>query len=301
MDGQIVRAERRRGLDGFADGIRNVVEFQVKEDFPARGADDVEERASESGKLLQADLENADAGGGLFDEALERFQGGTVIESERAVVGSRFFHGNKIPSVRQIPPAPKAILFAWIFPRGAIMRLDKLSAELVFNNDRKVWVYKPPATRAFKDVRDVAAFCAPLRSEGRSVVTTNGCFDILHSGHIRYLLDAAELGDILIVGVNADRTVARLKGPGRPIRNQDDRLQVVAALAMVDAAFIFHEDDPRSFLEAIRPDVHVKGGDYTGDLIERDTVERHGGRVAIVSYLAGFSTTSFVEKIKSIS
>jgi rfaE bifunctional protein nucleotidyltransferase chain/domain len=160
---------------------------------------------------------------------------------------------------------------------------------------------RPPSARAFKDVYDVVDFLAPLRSQGRSVVTTNGCFDIVHTGHIRYLFDAAALGDILIVGVNADRTVARLKGSGRPIRNQDDRLQVVAALSMVDGAFIFHEDDPRSFLEAIRPDVHVKGGDYTGDLIERETVERQGGRVAIVPYLTGFSTTAFMEKIKSIS
>ena len=106
---------------------------------------------------------------------------------------------------------------------------------------------RPPAMRALGDVHEVAAFLAPLRAAGRSVVTTNGCFDIVHSGHIRYLYDAAELGDVLIVGVNADRTVERLKGSGRPIRNQDDRLRVVAALSMVDAAFIFCEDDPRPF------------------------------------------------------
>ncbi len=158
---------------------------------------------------------------------------------------------------------------------------------------------RPPAIRAFASVNEVAAFLAPLRAQGRTVVTTNGCYDIIHSGHVRYLCDAAELGDILVVGVNADLTVTKLKGPGRPIRNEGDRLRVVAALAMVDAAFIFPEDDPRAFLEVIRPNVHVKGGDYTGDLLEREVVERHGGRVAIVSYLDGFSTTSFVKKIKA--
>jgi D-beta-D-heptose 7-phosphate kinase/D-beta-D-heptose 1-phosphate adenosyltransferase len=160
---------------------------------------------------------------------------------------------------------------------------------------------RPPALRVFKNVLEVTAFLAPLRATGKTVVTTNGCFDIVHSGHIRYLSDAAELGDMLIVGVNADPTVTRLKGAGRPIRKEDDRLRVVAALAMVDAAFIFPEDDPRSFLAAIRPDVHVKGGDYSGELLERETVERYGGRVAIVSYVNGFSTTSFVNKIKSSS
>ena len=153
--------------------------------------------------------------------------------------------------------------------------------------------------RVFKNVFDVREFLAPLRAQGKRLVTTNGCFDIIHSGHVRYLAEAAGLGDLLVVGVNADETVARLKGPGRPVRREDDRALVVAALGMVDAAFIFREDDPRTFLEALRPDVHVKGGDYTADIIERATVERCGGRVAIVSYVNGYSTTSFVKKIRS--
>ena len=131
------------------------------------------------------------------------------------------------------------------------------------------------------------------------LVTTNGCFDIIHSGHIRYLCEAAGLGDLLVVGVNADEVVTRLKGPGRPVRKEDDRVLCVAALCMVDAAFIFREDDPRTFLEVLKPDIHVKGGDYTEDVIERGIVERHGGRVAIVSYLKGFSTSSVVRNIRS--
>jgi rfaE bifunctional protein nucleotidyltransferase chain/domain len=121
----------------------------------------------------------------------------------------------------------------------------------------------------------------------------------VHSGHIRYLGEAANLGDILVIGINADATVTRLKGPGRPVRSEEDRVRVVAALAMVDAVFIFREDDPRSFLETLRPDIHVKGGDYTPDIIERETVERYGGRVAIVSYVNGFSSSLIIERMRS--
>ena len=158
---------------------------------------------------------------------------------------------------------------------------------------------QPPERRVFKDVHEVRKFCAPLRAQGKTLVTTNGCFDIVHSGHVLYLTEAAELGDLLIVGVNADLTVSRLKGKGRPVRDENDRVRVVAALCMVDGAFVFGEDDPRAFLEILRPDVHVKGGDYSEDIIERETVERHGGRIMIVSYAKGFSTTSLVRKIRT--
>jgi rfaE bifunctional protein nucleotidyltransferase chain/domain len=158
---------------------------------------------------------------------------------------------------------------------------------------------RPPELRVFKDVYEVKKFCDPLRAKGKTLVTTNGCFDIVHSGHIMYLTEAAELGDLLVVGVNADATVSRLKGKGRPIRDGNDRVRVIAALSMVDGAFVFGEDDPRAFLEILRPDVHVKGGDYSEDIIERETVERHGGRIMIVSFAKGFSTTSLVRKIRT--
>jgi rfaE bifunctional protein nucleotidyltransferase chain/domain len=158
---------------------------------------------------------------------------------------------------------------------------------------------RPPEQRIFKDVHEVKKYCDPLRAEGKTLVTTNGCFDIVHSGHVLYLTEAAQLGDLVVVGVNADATVARLKGKGRPVRDENDRVRVVAALGMVDGAFVFREDDPRSFLEILRPDVHVKGGDYTEDIIERETVERHGGRMAILSFAQGFSTTSLVRKIRT--
>ncbi len=115
-----------------------------------------------------------------------------------------------------------------------------------------------------------------LKRENKKIVFTNGCFDIIHSGHILCLAEAAKLGDLLVVGVNSDATVQKLKGPGRPIRNQNDRGLTVAALAMVDASFIFNEDDPRVFLEVLKPDVHVKGGDYTADIIERESLLSQG-------------------------
>jgi rfaE bifunctional protein nucleotidyltransferase chain/domain len=161
------------------------------------------------------------------------------------------------------------------------------------NSDRR------PSEKVFNDARELGAYLAPFRAKGMRLVTTNGCFDIIHSGHVRYMSEAAGLGDLLVVGVNADEVVTRLKGPGRPVRNENDRVFVVAALCMVDAAFVFREDDPRAFIDILKPDIHVKGGDYTRDIIEREAVERNNGRVAIVSYLEGFSTTSVVKKIRS--
>ncbi|MBN2036111.1 MAG: adenylyltransferase/cytidyltransferase family protein [Chitinispirillaceae bacterium] len=157
----------------------------------------------------------------------------------------------------------------------------------------------PPGTAIFTNAREAAAWLAPQRKAGKTLVTTNGCFDIIHSGHVRYLYEAAGKGDLLVVGVNADATVRKLKGEGRPLRDQADRAFTIAALAMVDATFIFNEEDPRDFIETLKPDVHVKGGDYSRDIIEREAVERNGGTVAIVSYNEGFSTSSIVRKIQS--
>ncbi|MCU0609310.1 MAG: D-glycero-beta-D-manno-heptose 1-phosphate adenylyltransferase [Chitinispirillaceae bacterium] len=154
-----------------------------------------------------------------------------------------------------------------------------------------------PDQKVFAGAAAVSAHFAPLRAQGKTLVTTNGCFDILHAGHVRYLTEAAALGDFLVVGLNADATVRKLKGESRPVNSEAARASVMAALCMVDGVFIFHEDDPRAFLGVLRPDLHVKGGDYTQDIIEREAVERGGGRVAIVSFVEGFSTTSIIKKI----
>jgi rfaE bifunctional protein nucleotidyltransferase chain/domain len=151
--------------------------------------------------------------------------------------------------------------------------------------------------KEFKSVTDLAKYLAPLRKKGKKLVTTNGCFDIIHAGHIKYLREAKRLGDILAVGVNADRSVRKLKGAGRPLQNENDRRLVISALDMVDAAFVFCEDDPRTFLEILKPDIHVKGGDYTSDIIEKPVVEQNGGRIKIVSYLKGRSTTRLIRNM----
>ncbi len=138
------------------------------------------------------------------------------------------------------------------------------------------------------------------RRSGRTVAVTNGCFDLLHAGHVTYLESAKQHADLLLVAVNADATVRHLKGPSRPLNSQDDRALVLAALQSVDAVIIFHESDATRLLETVRPDVYVKGGDYTLDTInqpERRLVERLGGKVIIMPGVPGKSTTALVGKL----
>lgn len=151
----------------------------------------------------------------------------------------------------------------------------------------------------FKNAESVVEYITPLRKKGKTVVTTNGCFDILHAGHIQYLSEAASKGDLLVVGVNCDKVVKKLKEENRPVQSEDDRVAIVGALKMVDCAFIFSEDDPRDFLNIIKPDIHVKGGDYTEDIIEKPVVEAYGGKISIVSFKGGYSTTDIIKKIIS--
>lgn len=158
---------------------------------------------------------------------------------------------------------------------------------------------KPAVPHTITGVHDVQKVVEPLRKLGKTLVTTNGCFDLLHSGHVGYLYDAAMLGDILVVGINSDASVARLKGPSRPIQKERDRALLVGALKVVDYAFIFTEDDPCAFLEILRPDVHVKGGDYSSErLPETRVVERYGGRVVIVPFSKGYSTSHLIDCIR---
>lgn len=138
------------------------------------------------------------------------------------------------------------------------------------------------------------------RQQGRRIIFTNGCFDILHSGHITYLNRAKALGDILIVGLNADGSVRRLKGPGRPINRLEDRAQVLAALSSIDYIIAFDEDTPSNLIRAVRPDIFVKGGDYTLDTLpEAPLVEELGGAVQILAYVEDHSTTGIIERIRA--
>jgi rfaE bifunctional protein nucleotidyltransferase chain/domain len=149
-------------------------------------------------------------------------------------------------------------------------------------------------------VDEAVRFARELQSRGRMVVFTNGVFDLLHPGHTRYLAAARAEGDALIVGVNSDRSVAAIKGPDRPINPQSERAEVVAALACVEAAVIFDEDDPAEIIRRIGPDVLVKGADWAADrIIGRDTVEARGGRVVRMPVEAGHSTSGMIERVQA--
>lgn len=138
-----------------------------------------------------------------------------------------------------------------------------------------------------------------LKLQGKKVVFTNGCFDILHVGHLRYLNEAKKQGDILIVGVNSDSSVRQLKGEGRPINNEIDRAEMLSGLKAVDFTVIFEELTPIEILEKLKPSIHVKGGDYDKNkLPETATVEKNGGEVRILSFVEGKSTTNIVKKIQ---
>jgi rfaE bifunctional protein nucleotidyltransferase chain/domain len=140
-----------------------------------------------------------------------------------------------------------------------------------------------------------------LRREGKRLVFTNGCFDLLHPGHVSYLRQARSLGDALVVALNSDRSVRALKGEGRPILNQQERAEVIAALEAVDYVTIFDEETPRALIAAVLPYVLVKGGDWTlNEIIGREEVEAAGGQVLSLPYIEGSSTTDIIERIKKL-
>jgi rfaE bifunctional protein nucleotidyltransferase chain/domain len=141
-----------------------------------------------------------------------------------------------------------------------------------------------------------------LRAQDRSVVFTNGVFDLLHVGHVRYLAAARSLGEALVVAINSDRTVRELKGEGRPVTNEEERAEILAALRQVDYVTIFDDISPRSLIAKLLPDVLVKGGDYALDEIHgREEVETAGGRVISLPFVEGASTSTIIERMKNVS
>jgi D-beta-D-heptose 7-phosphate kinase/D-beta-D-heptose 1-phosphate adenosyltransferase len=143
---------------------------------------------------------------------------------------------------------------------------------------------------------------AELRAGGKVVVFTNGVFDLLHPGHVRYLRQARGLGDALIVGVNADESVRRNKGPSRPLNPEHERAEVLAALASVDAVVLFPEETPAEIIAALQPDILVKGADWAADrIVGRDIVEARGGRVERIAVEQGHSTTAILERIRRVT
>jgi rfaE bifunctional protein nucleotidyltransferase chain/domain len=153
-----------------------------------------------------------------------------------------------------------------------------------------------------KSVKEGAELARALRSEGRRIVFTNGVFDILHPGHVRYLQQARALGDVLIVGLNADASVRKNKGPGRPINTQAERAELLEALECVDAVVLFAEDTPAEIIAAIQPHTLVKGADWAENaIVGRETVEARGGQVVRVPIEQGYSTTEIIRKIRALA
>jgi rfaE bifunctional protein nucleotidyltransferase chain/domain len=150
------------------------------------------------------------------------------------------------------------------------------------------------------DVATLLATLAARRAAGERIVFTNGCFDLLHPGHVRYLGAARALGDVLVLGLNGDASVRRLKGSGRPILSAPERAEVLAGLAAVDHVVVFDEDTPRDLIAALRPDVLVKGADWAlADIVGRTEVEAAGGRVERVTVVPGVSTTELLRRIRA--
>jgi len=144
---------------------------------------------------------------------------------------------------------------------------------------------------------DISTSLAPFRSQNKKIVFTNGCFDLLHVGHVRYLQEAKRLGDLLVVGVNSDASVRRLKGPTRPVQLEEDRAEILAALGCVDFAVVFAEDTPEKLIHLVKPDILVKGGDWKVEqIVGSDFVLAHGGKVLSLQFVDGKSTTKLIEK-----
>jgi D-beta-D-heptose 7-phosphate kinase/D-beta-D-heptose 1-phosphate adenosyltransferase len=152
--------------------------------------------------------------------------------------------------------------------------------------------------KKIKNIRAIKGLIAALKARRKKVVFTNGCFDILHVGHIRYLRKARSLGDILVVGLNTDRSVRQIKGEKRPIVPQDERAEVLAALEFVDYVVLFDEPDPFTLIGQVKPSILVKGADWSKDkIVGRDLVEKSGGRVVRIPLVPGASSTGVIERI----
>jgi len=149
-----------------------------------------------------------------------------------------------------------------------------------------------------KSIEELKDLVKNLKKQNKRIVTTNGVFDILHIGHIRYLQEAKKLGGILIIAINSDRSVKEIKGPKRPLNNENDRAEALAALECVDYVAIFDEENPIKFLEEIKPNIHVKGGDYKiNQIIEKGTVEKNNGKIILIPKVEGYSTTDLINRI----
>ncbi|MFQ5904663.1 MAG: D-glycero-beta-D-manno-heptose 1-phosphate adenylyltransferase [Candidatus Binatia bacterium] len=151
----------------------------------------------------------------------------------------------------------------------------------------------------FREPHELKVIVAKAKTKGEKVVFTNGCFDLLHPGHLHLLREAKKLGDLLIVAVNSDSSVKKIKGPHRPILPKVERAELIGALEMVDYVTSFDEPDPYNVVKELRPNVLVKGGDWANDkIVGREVVEEDGGKVAVIPFLEGYSTTQIIERMR---
>jgi D-beta-D-heptose 7-phosphate kinase/D-beta-D-heptose 1-phosphate adenosyltransferase len=182
---------------------------------------------------------------------------------------------------------------------GASIVVEKPGTSTCYIEELKA--YFSGEEKYISDSFHMSARVTAYRRQGKRIIFTNGCFDILHSGHIQYLNQAKAFGDVLIVGINSDDGVRRLKGPDRPINPMEDRAQVLAALSCVDHIIPFEEDVPFSLIQLIQPEVYVKGGDYTRETLpEAKLVEKQGGKVTILPYIQSHSTSGIIERIRQV-
>ncbi len=150
-----------------------------------------------------------------------------------------------------------------------------------------------------KKLGELRSIATKAKFKNQKIVFTNGCFDLLHLGHVHLLREAKKLGDLLIVALNSDSSVKKIKGPNRPILPETERAELIASLEMVDYVTVFFQADPAELIGALQPNVLVKGGDWTQDhIIGKDTVEGHGGKVVALPFLSGHSTTNIIERIR---
>lgn len=158
--------------------------------------------------------------------------------------------------------------------------------------------YPGPVSGKLKTLDELVAIAGQARQKGKSVVFTNGCFDILHRGHVHVLRQAKATGDVLIVALNSDRSVRQIKGEKRPVLSETDRIELIGAMEMVDYLIVFDDLEPYKLIAAIKPDVLAKGGDWSAQtMVGADVVQRAGGRVVVIPYLKGFSTSEIIERI----
>jgi len=170
----------------------------------------------------------------------------------------------------------------------------------VFERNPYLWLVKTASVSVLSR-QQISAYATRVRTAGGRVVFTNGVFDLVHPGHVRYLSEARRLGDALIVGINSDRSVRANKGPDRPITPEAERAELVAALGSVDAVTVFDEETPHVLITAVQPDVLVKGADWGPDnIVGRDIVEARGGKVVRIELAPGFSSTRLIERARGV-